>query len=60
MPYEAISEDEYKSQISKLRHLDFSRQRGQTRGEGDGARVEEVPDRFCESDSCTDGAGFRV
>ncbi|CAN0292085.1 unnamed protein product [Ectocarpus sp. 6 AP-2014] len=60
MPYEAISEDEYKSQISKLRHLNFSRRRGQTRGEGDGVRVEEVPDRYCESDSCTDGAGFRV
>ncbi|CAM9144666.1 unnamed protein product [Ectocarpus sp. 13 AM-2016] len=60
MPYEAISEDEYKSQISKLRPLDFSRRRGQTRGEGDGARVEEVPDRYCESDSCTDGAGFKV
>ncbi|CAN0319627.1 unnamed protein product [Ectocarpus sp. 6 AP-2014] len=60
MPYEAISEDEYKSQISKLRHLDFSRRRRQTRGEGDGVRVEEVPDRYCESESCTDGAGFRV
>ncbi|CAB1114211.1 unnamed protein product [Ectocarpus sp. CCAP 1310/34] len=60
MPYEAISEDEYKSQISKLRPLDFSRRRGQTRGEGDGARVEEVPDRYCESDSCTNRAGFRV
>ncbi|CAM9110639.1 unnamed protein product [Hapterophycus canaliculatus] len=51
MPYEAISEEEYMSQISNLQKLDFGRGRGQALGGG--VRVEEVPDKFCETDSCT-------
>lgn len=50
MPYEAISEEQYKHQTSKLRKLDFTRRDGQSpRG---GVRVEEVPDKFCETDAC--------
>lgn len=50
MPYEAISEEQYTQQASKLRKLDFTRRDGQPpRG---GVRVEEVPDKFCETDAC--------
>ncbi len=52
MPYEAISEQQYKLEISKLRKLDFTQRQGQSPG-GGGVRVEEVPDKFCETDACT-------
>lgn len=51
MPYEAISEEEYKTQVSRLQKLAFGR--GREQGLGGGVRVEEVPDKFCETDSCT-------
>ncbi|CAM9251274.1 unnamed protein product [Laminaria digitata] len=55
MPYEAISEEQYKSQTAKLQKLDFKRWQERPRGGGGGreARIEEVPDKFCETDACT-------
>lgn len=49
MPYEAISEEQYKHQTSKLRKLEFTRDGQPPRGV---VRVEEVPDKFCETDAC--------
>lgn len=56
MPYEAISEEEYKNLTAQLRKLDFTRQRSRPR-EADSERVEEVPDKFCETDACTTVVG---
>lgn len=55
MPYEAISEERYKSLTAKLRKLEFTRRHTQLLGGGRdrGVRVEEVPDKFCETDACT-------
>lgn len=56
MPYEAISEEQYKEMVASLDRLDFSRRRKiftETSGEQGGIRVEEVPDKFCETDTCT-------
>lgn len=55
MPYEAISEEQYKSQTAKLRKLDFKRWQERPREGGGGreGRIEEVPDKFCETDACT-------
>lgn len=50
MPYEAISEEQYNHKTSKLRTLDFTQRNGQP--PRDGVRVEEVPDKFCETDAC--------
>lgn len=62
MPYEAISEEQYKSQTAKLQKLDFKRWEERPPG-GDGGRegrIEEVPDKFCETDACTTSVSARI
>jgi adenosylcobalamin-dependent ribonucleoside-triphosphate reductase len=49
MPYEAISEDEYRRQTAALKPLDFS----SITGAGDMAM--ESPDKFCDSETCEVG-----
>lgn len=54
MPYEAISEEKYKSLTAKLKKLDFSRQQKPPGANGGrGMQVEKIPDKFCETDACT-------
>lgn len=57
MPYEAISEEQYQDQTSKLGKLEFTRRRRQLPGKG-GVRVDEVPDKFCETDACANRVSF--
>lgn len=57
MPYEAISEAEYEKRTANLEKIDFSRGWGTHTGGGGGGRargvrVEQVPDKFCETDAC--------
>ena len=62
MPYEAISEEQYNSLTTKLQKLDFKRWQERPLGGGGGreGRIEEVPDKFCETDACTTSVSART
>ena len=50
MPYEAITEEEYLELVKQISPLNFTRE-GQSRS-GRGL-IESIPDRYCDSDSCS-------
>lgn len=55
MPYEAISEEHFEELTASLREIDFSRRQSGSRGDDERKaqeRAEEIPDKFCDTDSC--------
>lgn len=62
MPYEAISEQQYEERAAELQKLDFTRRQSHSQGGmgARGVRIEEVPDKFCETDACTTTVSYGV
>jgi ribonucleoside-triphosphate reductase len=59
MPYEAITEAEYRAAVSKLRPLDFDEYTAGVLHEGKLEQHMEVPDKFCEACAVDEGAGAK-
>merc|ERR1712146_300210 len=54
MPYEEITEDQYKERMKKINHEDFGQILFEkTVNNKNISRAEIMPDRFCDGDSCS-------
>ena len=53
MPYEEITKEEYRDMSSALQTLDMEPPDELHRAAVEGTAAVEVPDKFCDNDSCT-------